>query len=266
MASERTEMERKYLVNDENAFNELLGLLEPKMNRPLIADFLQQNYSSKQREYRYFDTFDGDISKLITSSELIGPLEKMGVSISARDRGDDYMLSVKMPTSNPEERTEWELPIHATSGTNFYALEPKDFAFHWTPMRKIMDLCQYKPLQEIVRLTVQTTRVDLYSNRERKVEIALDYVVGRIPLPLFDLSSSFYELEIEQKETGKPNDVEKVAGFLTEKFPEPKLVNSSTSKWIKALKLIRKKGSLLILVKCQCNLLNTLTNSARAVG
>src|SRR3989338_3013090 len=92
-----TEMEMKYLISgrgvslpDEKLFEQIL-----RETRELdyIHSFDISEIVRKERTYRYFDTFKGDLDK----SDLVvyvGPIEQQGASVSGRDRGADYVLAV----------------------------------------------------------------------------------------------------------------------------------------------------------------------------
>lgn len=236
------EMERKYLIGNADIFSNLLSLIDlPRITtQRMFLDYNLGDFSSKQREYRYFDTADGDITNLFSSSSATaaGPLEMRGISMSARSRGEDYILTVKLPKpDHPEERTESELRI-PSSDTDFYTLEPRNFE-HWPPVRRIMEICKYKPLQEIIRLEVSTNRVDLYQSNQRRIELAIDYVKGKVPHPFLNLQKDFYELEIERKKDGNMEDINKIAAFFESRFSNPDIIKSSLPKWIKALYLLR---------------------------
>jgi hypothetical protein len=227
------EMEKKYLIKDEEAFKELLAQLRQAQG---IEDYLIGNFLSKKREYRYFDTFEGELlrEKILT---YIGPLEMEGASTSLRAREGDFVLTVKLPTQDPEEREEYEQPhqFHLPPDMDFYQLSPEEFTRGWAPLKKIKELTGDKTLQEAVRLVVHTNRFDLYKDNERRVEIALDDVLGIGP---FNLQQRFFELELEQKEGGTQEDLERINRFFMGLHSDY-LVKSPIPKWIKALKLMR---------------------------
>ncbi len=227
------EMEKKFLIKNEGVFKEMLTLLRSLEG---INNYNIENFFSKKREYRYFDTFEGELlkEKILT---YIGPLEMEGASTSLRDRGGDYVLTVKIPTQDPDERNEHEKPhqFPLPPDMDFYQLSPEEFARGWAPLKKIKELTGDKTLQEAVRLEVQTNRFELYQDGERKVEIALDDVLGKGP---FNIQKRFYELEIERKEEGSRGDVKLITDFFTNQYTD-NLKEFPLPKWIKALKLIR---------------------------
>lgn len=225
-----TEMERKFLVPDEETFGALVTGISPPVTQ--ILEYNLKSFSYKVRPYRYFDTFDGTLAEkeILTS---VGPMEDLGASLSVRSREEDYVVTVKIPIKNAagqREEYEFNLPF----GIDLYSVDPNSLSF-WEPLHRVRDICGNKPLQEIVRLEVQTNRCELYQGEKRKVEIAVDSVEASIPYP-FILKKKFWELEVEEKESGTATDIETIVNFLKGKYP---LKESSLPKWVKALRLIR---------------------------
>ncbi|MBI2151646.1 hypothetical protein HYU21_02885 [Candidatus Woesearchaeota archaeon] len=232
------EMEKKYLIKEENIFKEIIKILSISSldnisNSPhKINEYKVKQILTKERKYRYFDTFD----RILEKEDLlayVGPLEKEGGSASLRQREEDYVFTVKVPTEDNEIRKEYQTEIPA-EGTDFYALSPEHF-MHWSPMRTIKERGGNRSLQEVVRLLVTTNRFDLYSKDEIKIEIAVDQIRAESPL---DISCNFYELEIEKKKYGNDLDKENIALFFTDNYGDS-LIANWLPKWIKALKLMR---------------------------
>ena len=233
---EQEEMETKYLIknlqgtmqDDEYIFKQIL---QETRHLDHIQDYNISTFTLKKRNYRYFDTFDARL----TDKEIftyIGPLEQEGISMSARQREHDYVLTVKFPKGDTEEREEYEFPIPA--GTDLYELNPDDFQY-WGPLKRARQIGRNMPLQEIIRLEVETYRFDLESDRENKVQVALDDVTVVGP---FNVRRQFYELEVERLKEGKDSDVQKVCAFFKEQY-KPYLKRAPQAKWIKARELIR---------------------------
>ncbi len=230
MTTSEIEMERKYLIKDEGAFGHLLGLLKSSSSQ--IGSYQMQEYGFKEREYRYFDNFDGDLAAQDLQA-YVGPLEREGASASLRDRGEDKVLTIKFKTGAAEERSEEQFTL--PKSTNFYRFDPNEVASFWEPMQRVREKGKNLPLQEVVRLQVKSNRFNLYRDEGLRVEVAVDDVLGKVP---WGVERSFYELEIEVRGCGKTEDKESVSSFFAELYCDS-LIKSSVSKWIKALRLIR---------------------------
>ena len=235
---EAIEMEKKYLIigeeqtSAEDAFKKMLA--ETRILGG-IDDYLVSGYNTvKKRPYRYFDTFD---TKLTDCNVLtyIGPLEQEGISMAARKREHDYVLTIKFPQGGiPEERLEFEFPIPA--GTEFYELNPDDF-LSWSPLKRVKQIAGGQPLQEIIRLEVETSRFDLERENEKKVQVALDVVTATMPFK----NGKFYELEIEKMALGEDVDVGAIDSFFRDKY-HSYLQEDPRPKWIKGRNLLRGKN------------------------
>ena len=197
---DQIEMEKKFLIKSEETFADLLTLLGSFLNVPYSSGLVNSNHINnytvgefvrKKRQYRYFDTFERVLEKADLLA-YVGPLEREGASASVRMREDDFVFTVKIPTENQEVREEYHREIPA-EGVDFYDLSPEGF-LHWQPMRRIKEHGGNRSLQEVVRLTVETHRYNLYSDSEMRVEIAVDKILGESPL---GIASHYQELEIE---------------------------------------------------------------------
>lgn len=231
--TEKQEMEHKYLIKGENPDQEesvYANILQETKTLERIKEYSISRYQKKERNYRYFDTFD----IRLTQSEVlayIGPLEEKGITASLREREGNYVLTVKFPKSEvADERDEFEFLIPFS--VSFDELNLEDFIF-WPPLRQAKQYGGNKPLTEIVRLGVITHRFDLEQENESKVQISLDSVEVINPF----IRKKFYELEVEKLEKGELIDVEGVCDFFTKKFNS--LVYSPLPKWVKAQRLLR---------------------------
>jgi|SRR3989344_3000322 len=229
-----TEMERKFFINTKENFEIIVDyLIKSRRNDSLnLNNYKVKEFVSKERNYRYFDTFERTLEKGDLLA-YVGTLERELGSASLRERENDFVFTVKLPTDDPEVRKEYQNEISGEE-IDFYALSPEDF-MHWKPMRMVKERGGNRSLQEVVRLLVKTNRFDLYQNEQYKIEVAVDEVKGESPL---GISSNFYELEIETKEHGTDTDKEAAALYFTEQFGKH-LIQNSLPKWIKALKLMR---------------------------
>lgn len=239
MQTSASEMEKKYLIKDERAFTAMLGLLtkspaEMILDRPLIKDYRVRSFESKGRDYRYFDTFEGSLEQGNLFAALVsGPLERAGATASVRRRERDLVFAVKARTETADERTEDQFNL--PDPTQFYTVDPNALAGVWPALAAVRAYGQNMPLQEVVRLHVDTNRFNLYVGEEHRIEVALDYVTGK---GFGRIQRSFHELEVEVKSQGSAADKEGVAQFFVEQYG-PSLVKSSLPKWIKMLRLIR---------------------------
>ncbi|MFH1682607.1 MAG: hypothetical protein ABIA37_02310 [Candidatus Woesearchaeota archaeon] len=232
---EEIEFEKKFLIRDENTFLDIKG----KLRHPNFQDILGyhfEQYFYKERVYRCFDTFEGDLAKEKTVLECIGELEKRKVSMSAREREKDYILTIKLPTQNREERQVYENLIGPEN--DFYSLNPEDFS-EWKPFEMIKEITRGRSLQEVVRLYVKTSRL-LFTSAQGGLEISVDEVVGKFPFP-FNCQTIFYELEIEKEGESPQEDIEIVSGYFIAQYPHS-LVESPEPKWVKALRFLRGEG------------------------
>ena len=230
------DMEMKYLITggnsglpDEAAFE--LILQETKAVDRIHA-FDVSTTTKKERVHRYFDTFSGDLEKSDITA-YVGPLERSGSSISARERENDYAVSVKFPTSPDGSREQYVFPL--PKDMEFDKLDPNTLAGLWDPLQNARRIAGGAPLQEIIRLYVKTHRFDLVQE-DPKVEVALDQV--RIEVPFFGQNKSFYELEVEKRDSGERVDVYDVCRYFMEKYPQM-LVLAPQPKWIKARQMVR---------------------------
>ncbi len=231
-------MEKKYLIkatepqtNEEADEKAYLAIVREVRALDRIEEYLISGYTKKERNYRYFDTFDTGLAKSQVVA-YVGPLEERGISASLRKRENDYVLAVKFPRSTvADEREELEFPLPAEVA--FDELNPEDFAF-WQPLKRAKQFGGNKPLVEIVRLMVTTHRFDLDLENEKKVQVALDSVEVINPFT----KKKFYELEVERLENGENSDVEEVCSYFTDKYKK-QLFISPSPKWIKAHRLLR---------------------------
>ncbi len=247
------ELEHKYLMKP----NFFWSVLEKMDRTKKICSLRREECINKSRVYRYFDTFLGALAQIegieffvAGSSETPfidrrnvspGILEQFGASVSARERSElaDCVLTVKLPVAEEKDiRDDYNLPL--PRGTDFYHVDPNDFGY-WNPLQDMKSfLIGGIPLQEAVRLYVQTYRFELYPSSRRSLlknrvaEIALDFVIAIAP----SAQTYFCELEIERKEAGSLDNVNAISAFFLKEYgghlklsPEPK--------WIKAMKLLR---------------------------
>ena len=229
-----TEMEMKYLISgrgvslpDEKLFEQIL-----RETRELdyIHSFDISEIVRKERTYRYFDTFKGDLDK----SDLVvyvGPIEQQGASVSGRDRGADYVLAVKFPIGQEGELDTFPLP----KDTEFDKLDPNVFTAIWPPIENAKRIGGNVPLQEVVRLSVKTYRFVL-AQENPGVEVALDQV--KVEVPFLNRSYSFHELVIESLPYGEQVDVFDVCRYFMDKYAEGLLL-APQQKWIKARQIVR---------------------------
>jgi hypothetical protein len=249
------EQERKFLIND---IHHLWQMVDHLFSARTLGKYALDNGVCKSRAYRYFDTFTGDLQKadddiqFYASAEsklplferryfdehdrlLPGILENFGASVSARERGElaDCVLTVKIPTGAPNERGDYNYPL--PKGTNLFEIDPNAFDY-WEQFKQIKEIVGNFPLQEVVRLYVQTHRVNLYEGRRikrnKKAEVALDVIVAIYSNARQEL---FCELEIERKGNG---DIDAIAELLCDIYGGC-LTESPFPKWIKAMKLFR---------------------------
>src|SRR3989344_5128262 len=132
-----TEVEKKFFVADEASFS---SILYPFTFGNTFCGYLLRPNKPKERRYYYFDTFEGDLTErnIRTGSCL---LEKDSISVSARKRETDCVLTVKIPLlMEKDTRTENELFIEPAEGT----LESIDLVVPaplrlkgWEPLQKI---------------------------------------------------------------------------------------------------------------------------------
>ncbi len=247
------EHERKFVVTDTSQFWQMVESVDAARS---VGSFSHSACTAKARVYRYFDTFSGmfrekgiaELYAMAESSELFlrrgrndvippGILEKWGASFSARERAElsDCVLTVKIPFDDPKERDEYNA---ALPQTDLYSIDPNTFG-HWAPYQKVKDVIGTVPLQEVVRLYVQTYRFDLYQGPPRKkdskkVEVALDLVIA---ISYDGRQEMFCELEVERKR-GVKEDITKVVDYFQRKYARY-LHESPLPKWIKALRLLR---------------------------
>ena len=230
------EEERKYLIRDEDTFSGLLGLLRPKSTGQSFAkvgEFEVRDSISKSRDYRYFDTFERTLERQEGAVGVGGILEHEGGSASIRDRGTDYILAVKIPTGEEDQRQEMEQEISADKG-RFYDLDPLQYLSE-EQRTYIEQLCGNRPLAEVVRLKVMTHRFDLYLGQEHHLQVSVDDVVAEASI---GMQRSFREFEIEIIGVGTPSAKDRLALYFLDRYG-PGLIRSSLPKWIKALRLIR---------------------------
>lgn len=225
------EMEKKYLITGTEQGEIFKRIVQETKLAENIGNYLVSGFSSKLRNYRYFDTFDARLTEKEVYT-YIGPLEQEGISMSAREREHDYVLTVKFPTEDINEREEHEFPI--PTGTDFYELNPDDFDF-WGPMKRAKSIGRDRPLQEILRLEVETYRFDLKLNKNHVVQLAIDSVAVK---GSFNIEKRFYELEVEKCSKGEESDLLAVSNFLKQKYAGY-LKLAPQAKWIKARELIR---------------------------
>jgi hypothetical protein len=241
------EYERKFLVRKETTFWTLIQeLARPHKHFPFRAG---KGYT-KDRLYRYFDTFEGSLRKSRAgfefyasgereAQELLHPgpgiLEGHGASLSARGRWElsDTVLTAKIPVGE-NEREELDFSL---GGASVFSIQPDHFLYlsHLDAIRKRIS---GKPLQEAVRVYVRTHRYKLYKGRRtagnEKMEVALDQVIALHPL---GGQVSFFELEIERT-GGTKRDVNKLATAYLNRHGRA-LRESPLPKWIKAGRLLR---------------------------
>ena len=253
-AYEREE-ERKFIVTDVHQFWQIVEDVDAAKR---IKSLRLSECISKTRVYRCFDTFTGtfregkgvELYATTESSRLIFPervrkddvqvhgiLEKWGASISARERSElsDCVLTIKIPRDDPQERDEYN---NVLSQTDLYSINPNMFG-HWSPFKSIREVVGTVPLQEVVRLYVQTHRFNLYQGSFRKeknikTRVALDFVVA---ISSGGHQKMFCELEVERIQ-GTTEDVTKVVEYFQGKYARY-LRESSVPKWVKAMRLLR---------------------------
>lgn len=229
------EDERKYLIKDEDAFHGILAslkLVSADESPARVGIYEIRESVSKSREYRYFDTFERNLEASVAALG-VGVLESERSTTSIRARGGDYIITVKIPTKEEEQRKELETIIPSAIG-DFYHIEPWEHLDH-EQKENIQRLCGDHPLVEVVRLRVQTHRFNLYATDQLMVQVAVDDVMAR---SIVGIEKQFWELEIELMKYGTPNDKERVAHHFWEGY-ESHLVKSSLPKFNKAMRLIR---------------------------
>ena len=229
------EMEKKYLIKEKGTYEEVIRFITTAITeKTAVGPYFVKEMLQKNREYRYFDTFDGALEDKDLLA-YVGPLEREGASASLRQRPEknDYVLTVNFPTDNPEVRYEEDFRFNP--GVDIYKVDPNDLVNMWSPLQKIIELGGNMPLQEVVRLTVDTTRFNLFRDDDHRLEVAVDYVKGKSPV---GISREFHELEIEVRAKGENNDKEKAAAFFSDRYSS-QLVYSRRPKWIKMLHLMR---------------------------
>lgn len=229
---EEVEFEKKFLVKDEKTFLDLKGTLRSSSFQEIMGYVFAQ-YFYKERVYRCFDTFEGDLAREKTILECIGELEKKNISLSVRERENDCIFTIKLPIQDREERVVYENLI--STEQDFYSLVPEDF-FSWKPFERVKELSCGRSLQEVVRLYVKTSRL-FFSSGRGGLEISVDEVLGKLPFP-FNAEVTFYELEIEQEGDIPEADVMGASAYFLRKYPQ-QLVESPEPKWVKALRLLR---------------------------
>src|SRR3990167_1531449 len=72
-----------------------------------------------------------NISSDITA--YVGPVERSGSSVSARERENDYAVSVKFHTSSDGSREQYVFPL--PKDTEFDKLDPNTLASFWDPLQ-----------------------------------------------------------------------------------------------------------------------------------
>jgi len=255
MKSKSFELERKFFVKDPKTF---WRMVQEVSDSHRLDKYGIGEQSHKNRVYRYFDTFEGSlrdqqgvyaiyahgesefplISDLQRELSPRGVLEELGASISTRERQElaDCVLTIKMPTDDPLVRGDYDYPL--PNPTDFYNVDPNqlDISPHLEQIRR---RTKGKPLQEVIRLYIQTHRFSLHpykiQKNERILEIALDSIVG---MSLHGSYVVFSELEIERKGQGNKTEVNVMNDYFMNRYGNH-LVESSLPKWIKAMRLIR---------------------------
>ncbi len=232
------EDERKYLIKDKDTFNGILASLKfiPAEEVPAHVGIYKIRESvSKSREYRYFDTFERNLEASVAAIGVIGVgvLESEGSTTSIRARGGDYVITIKIPTEQQEQRKELEKIIPSAIG-DFYQIDPLEHLDE-EQKKSIQRLCGDRPLAEVVRLQVQTHRFNLYGANQLTVQVAVDDVLAE---SIVGIKKQFWELEIELMKYGTSHDKEQVAQHFWKGYG-PHLVKSSLPKFNKAMRLMR---------------------------
>src|SRR3989338_3667272 len=144
------EMEKKYLIKEKGTYEEVLRFMTTAITeKTMVGLYIVNEMLHKTREYRYFDTFDGTLENKDLLA-YVGPLEREGASASLRERPEknDYALTVKFPTDDPEVR--YEEDVRFNPGVDIYKVDPNDLVNMWGPLKKIIELGGNMPLQEVV--------------------------------------------------------------------------------------------------------------------
>ncbi len=243
------EKERKFIVYDvADDGDRFRRILYDFIDTPTIENYTLRGNEVKRREFRYFDTFEGElIGRNLSSLNPRGILEQGGFSASLRKREMDSVLTIKIPISglycSCEEgitlRDEREFPIplseSAFEEVNLIGPHPRRVE-DWPQFRLLKLITKNMPLQDVVRLSVETYRTDIYSEDRRKLEIAFDMVKVQ---GIMRSETAFYEVEIEVKEDGKDEDLERIISSPFFRNYTEYLKISTLPKWIKAIKLLR---------------------------
>jgi len=212
-------------------------------NSGRLGDYAILNPSRKERIYRCFDTFEGSLEQKNLLAYiwelnswnkqgkvnpfdcppqspplqvmLPGPLEKRGGSMSLRDRGIDFVLTVKLPTADSQQREEYQRCYRTSSAENFFAIAPEELE-SCEGMIKLRDyLGRSNPLLEVIRLNILTNRFNLCLNDSPQLEVAIDQVTGK---SIGRMTCLFYELEIEVKETLAMDQLGPISQIFKKKY------------------------------------------------
>lgn len=228
-STEDNQMELKYLItgNENRSDEEIFRKIIQETRQPeTILDYSVAIASPKTRNYRYFDTFDANLSKAGIAVYLGLQEESERTSFLAKEDQNGYALTVKF--SNADKYT-FSFP----NDIGLYDLWPDELR-SWGPLNRARQVGRNMSLLEILRLEIKTQQFNLVQEDEQKVQLALDQVTAMGP---FNIQKKFYELEIERM-NGSERDLERVSSFFIDTYRD-NLKLAPQAKWIKALELIR---------------------------
>ena len=184
------EIEAKFRVEDDTIFTRLLNL-------PALGPFhLKPDPQVEEQHNTYFDTADQR-------------LRAQHYGLRIRDLGTQRIVTLKGAGNvqgELHERDEWEIEI---DGDN----QPE----HWPPSEvrdRVLALADNAPLQPI--LTSHTKRQHIYASRD-------DVSIAEISLDEGSISAGgkaepFRELEIELKDDGSREDLDRIITLLRDRF------------------------------------------------
>ena len=223
LITQEHEHERKFDLLNNTLFSRVRDILVSPGEARHILDFYDIPHlvfgtpHHKDRQYRYFDTAESS-------------LRKNNVTCSLRDRGSDYVLTVKLPLGldNVKQREEHSFSFPAYG--NFHTL---DITIQKELSSLLEKFTQGSSLVDSLTLFVHTDGFNVFQGKNRIALLSLDQIFATIQ----DYTRIFYELEIERKDQGTATTLDTLANALQRTF---ELQEVTHSKYERALILLGK--------------------------
>ncbi|MBU0456555.1 MAG: CYTH domain-containing protein [Nanoarchaeota archaeon] len=178
----KIEVERKFIL-DENNFDDLLDLSP-------IERFDIGRRKTFYRPYIYYDTPDLKL------------LDK-GITLSARLRENDCVLSYKLPKNSPEERDEYQLSLLQNRlislGSPLF-ITNKISRF----LTNLYEAIGPVSLLGTLSMSVENTRMPIFNNGLYVLDLSVAKFKGE---NIFGRSNILYEAEVELQEEGSIDDM-----------------------------------------------------------